>query len=89
MCQRTHFVYACGHTTFHSHISCNAQTGGKEESITGSFSETICSEYQQEIEIPEEKDCEPCVMARNLESFSKLVLGTLIVVEEVEAEAEC
>ncbi|KAK6516086.1 hypothetical protein TWF506_005998 [Arthrobotrys conoides] len=89
MCERTHLVYACGHAVVYSRISCKARNESNDISVPNSLAEEFCSEYQEEIEIPEEKDCGPCVQARELEFFNKLKIEPLVLVEEVEIEAEC
>lgn len=89
MCERTHLVYACGHTVVHSRTSCKTQVESNDASVPDGLVETFCSEYQEEIEIPEEKDCASCVQARELDHLNKLKLEPLILVEEVEIEAEC
>ena len=89
MCERTHLVYACGHTVVHSRTSCKTQTESNDASVPNGLDEEFCSEYQEEIEIPEERDCGSCVQAKELEYFNKLKLEALILVEEIEVEAEC
>ncbi|KAF3124835.1 hypothetical protein TWF703_011194 [Orbilia oligospora] len=88
MCERTHLIYACGHTVIHNRISCKAQAESNDASVPNGLVEEFCSEYQEEIEIPEEKDCGFCVQAKELESLNNLKLQPLILVEEVEVEAE-
>ncbi|KAK6508797.1 hypothetical protein TWF481_003567 [Arthrobotrys musiformis] len=88
MCERTHLVYACGHTVFHSRTSCKPQVESKETPVAEGSVEVFCSEYQEEIEIPEEKDCGSCIQARALVDLEKLKLEALVIVEEVEIEVE-
>ncbi|EGX45325.1 hypothetical protein AOL_s00170g32 [Orbilia oligospora ATCC 24927] len=89
MCERTHLIYACGHTVIHNRISCKAQAESNDTSVPNGLVEEFCSEYEEEIEIPEEKDCGFCVQAKEQESLNNLKLQPLILVEEVEVEAEC
>ncbi|KAK6357750.1 hypothetical protein TWF718_002058 [Orbilia javanica] len=89
MCERTHLVYACGHKVVYSRTPCKTQAESNNASAPDDLVESFCAEYQEEIEIPEERDCGPCVQARDLEDFNKLKLGPFVLVEEIDVEAEC